>query len=155
MVEKLIQARHLKQFVRSIGEQREMAQDLAVQAPASSATPRVVINYIHRALIDERYSSKRKKKKLFRTTSIRERVSFIQHNFSKRSMQPTNDTVSFPLINASRVLQPHEDALLLTLGISGFDIRRVLVDPGSSADLLEMSTYMQMGYSPSTLDNPG
>ncbi|KAL6326245.1 hypothetical protein AAG906_004742 [Vitis piasezkii] len=112
LVEKLIQARHLKQFVRSTGGQREMAQDLAIQAPASSATPRVVINYIHRALIDERYNSKRKRKNYL------------------------------PPINASRVLQPHEDALVLTLGISGFDIRRVLVDPGSSADLLEMSAYI-------------
>ena len=96
MVEKLIQARHLKQFVRSTGGQREMAQDLAVQAPASSATPRVVINYIHRALIDERYSSKRKRKKLFHTTSIRERVSSIQHNFSERSMRPADNTVTSP-----------------------------------------------------------
>ncbi|KAL6327773.1 hypothetical protein AAG906_025522 [Vitis piasezkii] len=102
LVEKLIQARHLKQFVLSTGGQREMAQDLAIQAPASSATPRVVINYIHRALIDERYNSKRKRKNI---------------------------------ANA-------RNALILTLGISGFDIRRVLVDPGSSADLLEMSTYI-------------
>ena len=44
--------------------------------------------------------------------------------------------ITFPPINPNRVLQPHEDALILTLGISGFDVRKILIDPGSSADLL-------------------
>ena len=43
-------------------------------------------------------------------------------------------------VNYNRVLQPHEDALVLTLGINGFDVRRILVDPGSSVDLLQIST---------------
>ena len=59
-------------------------------------------------------------------------------------MRPVDGIVTFPLVNASRVLQPHEDALVLTLRISGFDVRRVLIDPGSSTDLLQMSAYKQM-----------
>nr|CAN80089.1 hypothetical protein VITISV_010934 [Vitis vinifera] len=38
---------------------------------------------------------------------------------------------------------------------SGFDVRRIMINPSSSTDLLHMSTYRQMGYSPSTLENPG
>lgn len=34
-------------------------------------------------------------------------------------------------------------------------MRKVLVDSGSSADLLQMSTYKQMGYSPSAQENLG
>ena len=49
----------------------------------------------------------------------------------------------------------HEDALVLTLGVDGFNVRRILVDPGSSADLFQMSAFKQMGYSPSVLENPG
>lgn len=70
-------------------------------------------------------------------------------------MHPIDDTVTFPPINASWVLQPHEDVLFLTLGMSGFNVRRVLIDPSSSVDLLQMLAYKQMGYSPSTLENPG
>ena len=70
-------------------------------------------------------------------------------------MRLVDDTITFPPINASRVLQPHEYVLVLTLGMSGFDVRRVLIDPGSSANLLQMSAYKQMGYSLSTLENPG
>ena len=33
-------------------------------------------------------------------------------------------------------------------------MRRVLIDPGSSAELLQMSTYRQMGLPSSTLKNP-
>lgn len=132
-----------------------MAQDLAVQAPASSAAPRAVINYIHEGSVDKRYSSKWKRQRLLCTTSIRKWVSFVQHNFSKGSMHPVDGTITFLLVNASQVLQPHEDTLVLTLGISGFDVRRVLVDSGSSADLLQMSAYKQMGYLPSALENLG
>ena len=70
-------------------------------------------------------------------------------------MRPVDCIGTFPLVNASQVLQLHEYAIFLTLGISEFDVRRVLVDPGSSTDLLQMSAYKQMGYSPSTLENPG
>ena len=64
-------------------------------------------------------------------------------------MHPVDSTITF----ASWVLQSHKDALVLTLGISGFDVRRVLVDPSSSVDLLQMSAYKQMGHSPSILKN--
>ncbi|KAL6323501.1 hypothetical protein AAG906_039076 [Vitis piasezkii] len=71
-----------------------------IQAPTTSATPRVVINYIHEGPVDEKYNSKRKR----------------QNNF---------------------------------------DVRRVLVYPGSYANLLQMSAFKQMGFSPSALENPG
>lgn len=54
-----------------------------------------------------------------------------------------------------RVLQTHRDSLILTLGIGDFNIRRILVDPGSSTDLLQVSVVKQMGFIPSNLENPG
>ena len=68
-------------------------------------------------------------------------------------MRPIDGTVTFPPINANWVLRPHEDALILTLGISGFDVKRVLIDLGSLADLLQMSAYRQMGLPSSALEN--
>lgn len=53
------------------------------------------------------------------------------------------------------VLQPHQDALILTLGIGDFNVRRILVDPGSSMDLLQVLVVKQMGFIPSSLENPG
>ena len=52
------------------------------------------------------------------------------------------------------MLQPHRDALILTLGVGDFDVKRILVDPGSSAGLLQVSVVKQMGFIPSSLENP-
>ena len=39
------------------------------------------------------------------------------------------------------------DALVLTLCINGFDVYKVLVDPGSAADLLQLPTFQHMKLS--------
>ena len=154
-MERLIKVGHLKQYIRMAGGQKEMVGDLAIQTPTTSTAPRVVINYIHGGSIDEKYNSKRKRQRLLCATSVRERINSIQHNLSNGDAPSMDDMITFPPINANRVMQPHENALIPTLGISGFDVRRVLVDPGSSANLLQMSAYRQMGLSPSVLENPG
>ena len=42
---------------------------------------------------------------------------------------------------------PHYDALVLTLCINGFDVHRVLIDLGSTANLLQLSVFKQMKLS--------
>lgn len=56
-------------------------------------------------------------------------------------------------IDSNRVILLHEDALVLTLGVSDFDVHKILINLGSSTDLLQMLAYRQMGYSPSALEN--
>ncbi|KAL6320236.1 hypothetical protein AAG906_005306 [Vitis piasezkii] len=67
-----------------------------------------------------------------------ERINFVQRTFAKGSVRPINGIITFPPINANQVLQPHEDALILTLGVGKFDVRRILVDLDNSIDLLQM-----------------
>ena len=55
-----------------------------------------------------------------------------------------DDHISFPPINPTRVITPHYDALVLTVCINSFDVHRVLVDPGSTADLLHLPAFQQM-----------
>ena len=45
------------------------------------------------------------------------------------------------------VTVPYYDVLVLTLYINGFDVHRVLVDPGSVADLLQLPAFIQMKLS--------
>ena len=61
LVEKLIKVGNLKQYVRTVGWQGETVQEAAVQASTSPTVPRVVINYIHKGLVDDIHSSKRKR----------------------------------------------------------------------------------------------
>ena len=73
---------------------------------------------------------------LLRTASVREWINFVQRTFAKGSVCPINGIITFPPINVNRVLQPHEDALILRLGVGKFDVRRILVDLDNSIDLL-------------------
>ena len=50
---------------------------------------------------------------------------------------------------------PHYDALVLTLCISCFDVHRVLVDPGSAIDLLQLPVFNQMKLSLGMLNLAG
>ena len=44
--------------------------------------------------------------------------------------------------------QPHNDPLVIMLMIEGFNTRRVLVDNGSSADIIYLSTFQQLKVDP-------
>ena len=57
---------------------------------------------------------------------------------------PVDGSISFPPINPTRVITPHFDALVSTMCINSFDVHRVLVDPGSAADLLYLPAFNQM-----------
>ena len=42
-------------------------------------------------------------------------------------------------------IQPHEDALVVTLRISGYDIKRVMIDQSSAADVMYPDLYKGLG----------
>ena len=63
---------------------------------------------------------------------------------NSRAIEPVGGPISFPPINPSRVITPHHDALVLTLCINNFDVHRLLVDPGSTAYLLQLLAFRQM-----------
>ncbi|RVW57997.1 hypothetical protein CK203_113326 [Vitis vinifera] len=122
-------------------------------APLAPITPRAVINHIHGGPLDEEYDSKRKRQRLLRAASVRERINSIRPGLTSGSAHPIDGTIIFPLVYPIRILQPHRDALIMFLGIGDFDVRRILVYPGSSADLLQVSAIKQMGLVPSSLEN--
>ena len=42
-------------------------------------------------------------------------------------------------------IQPHDDALVITLRIGGYDVKRVMVDQGSAAEIMYPDLYKGMG----------
>ena len=46
--------------------------------------------------------------------------------------------------DARGVKQPHDDPLVIMILIEGFNTRRVLVDNGSSADIIYLSAFQQL-----------
>lgn len=87
--------------------------------------------------------------------TVKERVNIVQCTFIAKSVHSVDDPNTFPLINPNWVIPSHEDALVLTVGLSGFDGHRILVDQGSFTNLLQMSAYKQIGHPPTALENPG
>ena len=45
-----------------------------------------------------------------------------------------------------KIQHPHEDALVLTLGIEEYDVKRALIDPKSSAEVMYMECFKRLGY---------
>ena len=81
---------------------------------------------------------------MLRTASVRARVKSISDQGNVPTVLPVDSPISFPPINPTRVITPHYDALVLTVCINSFDVHRVLIDPGSAADLLHLPAFKQM-----------
>ena len=52
--------------------------------------------------------------------------------------------ITFTNEDAKRIHHPHDDAIVITLLIADYTTRRVLVDNGSSADILYYPAFQQM-----------
>ena len=59
--------------------------------------------------------------------------------------------MTFNKEDARGVKQPHNDPLVITLTIEGFNIKRILVDNGSSADIIYLSAFQQLKLDPGRL----
>ena len=48
-------------------------------------------------------------------------------------------------------IQPYDDALVVTLRIGGYDVKRVMIDQGSAMDIMYPDLYMGLGLKPEDL----
>ncbi len=55
-----------------------------------------------------------------------------------------NLPITFTEEDARKVFHPHDDALVVTLEIAGYSIRRVLIGNGSSTDIIYLTAFQQM-----------
>ena len=63
---------------------------------------------------------------------------------SPRTSSVDESAISFTDEDAERIHHPHDDAIVITLLIADYTTRRVLVDNGSSVDILYYPTFQQM-----------
>ena len=54
----------------------------------------------------------------------------------KRPKRNSHPVLSFSEEDKVGTIQPHDDALLITLRIGGYDVKRVMVDRGSAAEIM-------------------
>ena len=84
--------------------------------------------------------TKRPQKKLLRAATVKARVNVIHTGGSRE--EPSR-------------YSPYYDVVVLTLCISGFDVHRVLIDPGSATDLFQLPAFNQTKLSSGMLNLVG
>ena len=60
-------------------------------------------------------------------------------------------TLSFSEEDKIRTTQPNDDALLITLRIGDYDVKRVMVDGGSAAEIMYLDLYKGLKLKPENL----
>ena len=75
----------------------------------------------------------------------------------KRARVEIRPTLSFSNKDKIRTIQPHDDALVVTLRIGDYDVKRVLVDQASGAKIMYPNLYKGLNLKPedlTTYDSP-
>ena len=63
----------------------------------------------------------------------------------------TQPTLGFSEEDKTRTIQPHDDALVVTLRIGGYDVRRMLVDQGNAIEIMYADLYKGLNLKPEDL----
>jgi hypothetical protein len=84
------------------------------------------------------------------------RVNVKEVLLSERPPKAQKDSMilAFSEEDAERVVMPHDDALVVTITMTNNAIHWILVDNGSSADILYWPIFKQMGIDRVTILNP-
>ena len=59
--------------------------------------------------------------------------------------------LSFSDADKLGTIQPHDDALVVTLRIGGYDMKRVMIDQGSAVEIMYPDLYKRLGLKPENL----
>ncbi|XP_030957568.1 uncharacterized protein LOC115979653 [Quercus lobata] len=70
---------------------------------------------------------------------------------SKRARVGVTPLIRFSEEDKRGTLQPHDDALVVTLRIGGYDVKRVLVDQGSAVEVMYPDLYKGLNLRPEDL----
>ncbi|XP_030924754.1 uncharacterized protein LOC115951744 [Quercus lobata] len=69
----------------------------------------------------------------------------------KRARKEALLVLGFSDEDKARIIQPHDDALVVTLRIGGYDVKRVLVDQGSAIEIMYPDLYKGLNLKPKDL----
>ena len=69
----------------------------------------------------------------------------------KRARVDIQLTLSFSGKDKIGTIQPHDDALVVTLRIRGYDVKRVMVDQGSGVEIMYPDLYKGLNLRPEDL----
>ena len=79
-------------------------------------------------------------------------LSAEDSNFElKRAKMSIQLVLSFFDEDKVKTIQPHDDALVITLRIGRYDVKRVMVDQGSGVEIMYLDLYKGLNFRPKDL----
>ncbi|KAL5547083.1 hypothetical protein UlMin_006770 [Ulmus minor] len=133
-IERLIQRGQLRNYVRNGDQQpRQPAQEgedievrVIIGGPATRDTNRARKNYARQA----------------RSEPFTHQINLAEHK--NKAPRLSNEPIIFTEEEASGLWHPHKDAIVIALRIASRKVYKILIDNGSSADILFRSTLNRM-----------
>ena len=139
-IEYLIRRGHLRRFVASEGRDQAPPPSPRQPAPPQHQQPLGEIHVISEGFAGGGESSSARKAHL---RSIRSRETLEIQAVSK--LPRVDTTITFSDSDMEGCQHPHDDPLVIRVVVANKTVRRVLVDNGSSADIIFVSTFDKMG----------
>ncbi|KAK3038390.1 hypothetical protein RJ639_030290 [Escallonia herrerae] len=140
-IEALIKRGHLRGYINRRNEKRE-ANPLAEREEVQENTG--VINTIPGGIAVRGSSGQGRK------AYAREVFTTVGPSTKKQKIEPT-PTISFSDDDVGDTRIPHDDPLVVTLRVGNFDMKRILLDNGSSAEVLFYEAFQKMNILPDRL----
>ena len=72
---------------------------------------------------------------------VKTQINAIHAEGRHEEIKPIDSLISFPPISPNKVIVPYYDAPVLTFYINSFDVHKVLIDPSSAVDLLQLPAF--------------
>ena len=140
-VEQLVLDGHLAEYVDSNLTEPEWRGTTANRSGTSGTTSTSVIHVIHNPLCTSILptsfrSDIQKAAHLRQSFGISDSAHLVSTSCSGNPGSPVRQVVSFSDDNLRDVQLPHSDLLVITLRIGNYDVKRVLIDQGSFAEVM-------------------
>uniref|UniRef100_A0A2N9ENV4 RNase H type-1 domain-containing protein n=1 Tax=Fagus sylvatica TaxID=28930 RepID=A0A2N9ENV4_FAGSY len=143
LLEELVRDGHLHQFVDSAKHQQQRLHDPKPKAPIGT------IDVIHsHARADNLRTETRAAAHLREIFQVSDGVTPAP----KRLRKEMTEEIIFTDRDLEGVQLPHSDALVVTMQIGDFEVKRILIDPGSSVEIMYDSLFKGLGLEHKDLD---
>ncbi|XP_028076046.1 uncharacterized protein LOC114278232 [Camellia sinensis] len=139
-LEELVAAGHLDQYIDGGMKVAPPGQTEPNGLATLEVAPQGVINVIHSIIEPARVCELRGMIK--KAEHMRETL-FVQPAV-KKGKSEEKDILTFSSKDLERIQMPHNDALVVTFRVKDFDIKRILIDQGSSVKIMYYDAFKQM-----------
>ncbi|KAK3017386.1 hypothetical protein RJ639_006321 [Escallonia herrerae] len=137
-IEALIKCGHLKKYIAHIDDRREATT--VVEGREDRQENAGTINTISRGIAAGGSSGRGLK-------AYTREVCKTSQSLSKKQKTTLVPIISFSEDEIGDIKTPHDDSLVVTLRVGNFDVKRIFVDNGSSAEVLFYEAFQKMNIS--------